>query len=165
MTPPPEPSGPPGPGTDAALPPRQSEPVELAARLRLSATRLARRLRQTSESGLTPSQLSALAAVERVGHLSLGDLAERERVSPPTITKVVAKLEADGLLERHTDGHDRRVCRVSATPAGVALLSESRRRKEAWLAGQIRQLDEDQRARLAGALDVLELLLTTKDPT
>ena len=68
---------------------------ELAARLRLSATRLARRLRQEADAGLTPSQLSALAVIEREGPLTLGALADHEKVAPPSITKVVAKLEVD----------------------------------------------------------------------
>jgi DNA-binding MarR family transcriptional regulator len=139
------------------------EPAELAAQLRLSATRLARRLRQESDSGLTPSQLSALATVERHGSVTLGVLAERERVAPPTVTKVVTKLESDGLLERRIDGHDRRVARVTITAAGSDLLAESRRRKDAWLASRIRALDADERRRLAAALDVLDAL-TTKDP-
>jgi DNA-binding MarR family transcriptional regulator len=141
-----------------------AEPVELAARLRLSATRLARRLRRESSPGLSPSQLSALATIERHGTVTLGFLAEREQVAPPTVTKVVARLEADGLLERQVDGSDRRICRVTTTPAGDALLAESRRRKDAWLAARIRELDDDQRARLAAALDVLDLL-TSEETT
>jgi DNA-binding MarR family transcriptional regulator len=138
--------------------------VELAVQLRLSATRLARRLRQETSDGLTPSQLSALAAVDRHGAMTLGALASCERVAPPTVTKVVAKLEADGLLERRVDGHDRRIARVTITPAGAALLAEVRRRKDAWLAARIIQLDDDARARLAAALDVLELLTTEDRP-
>ena len=140
------------------------ESVDLAAQLRLSATRLARRLRQETGFGLTPSQLSALSTVERHGTITLGRLAGCERVAPPTVTKVVAKLEADGLLERTTDGNDRRIARVTITPAGDALLAEVRRRKDAWLAARILQLDDDERARLAAALDVLDRL-TTQEPS
>ena len=144
----------PGP-PEAGTPP---EAVDLAARLRLSAARLARRLRQESDANLTPSQLSALASVDRHGPVTLGRLAEIERVSPPTITKIVGKLEAEGLLTRQVDGQDRRVTRVTATPAAVALLAETRRRKDAWLANRIAALDTDQQTRLAAALDVLETL-------
>jgi DNA-binding MarR family transcriptional regulator len=140
------------------------EAVDLAAQLRLSATRLARRLRQETGFGLSPSQLSALSTVERHGTITLGALAACERVSPPTVTKVVAKLEADGLLERRTDGQDRRIARVTTTSAGDALLVESRRRKDAWLASRILQLDDDERARLAAALDVLDNLTTEERP-
>src|SRR5581483_3236215 len=73
---------------------------EIAARLRLSATRLARRLRQVSGAGLSPSQQSALAVIANHGPLTLGALAEHERVAPPSITKVVSKLEADRLVTR-----------------------------------------------------------------
>jgi DNA-binding MarR family transcriptional regulator len=138
--------------------------AEIAARLRLSATRLARRLRQESSSGLTPSQLSALAVVLNRGPLTLGELADHERVAPPSISKVAAKLEAEGLLERRTDTDDRRVARVRATPAGEALIEETRRRKTAWLAERVRQLEADDRARLADALDVLDELCAEAAP-
>jgi DNA-binding MarR family transcriptional regulator len=132
---------------------------DTAARLRLNATRLARRLRQEAGTGLTPSQLSALTTVQLHGPLTLGSLAEREQVAPPSITKAVTKLEADGLLERSPDPTDRRVAHVRVTPAGVALLDESRRRKTAWLTARIRELPADERERLAAALDVLEHLI------
>lgn len=136
--------------------------AEMAARLRLSATRLARRLRQESGAGLTPSQLSALAVVDTRGPLTLGDLAEVERVAPPSITKVVAKLVADGLVVRSADPHDRRIVRIATTEAGAALMAESRRRKTAWLAARIAHLDGDQRRRLAAALDVLDHLVVAE---
>ena len=143
-------------------PPRTA--TEIAARLRLSATRLARRLRQESSSGLTPSQLSALAAVMNRGPVTLGELADHERVAPPSITKVVTKLEAEGLLERKTDPEDRRVTRVRTTKAGAALIAETRRRKTAWLAGRIRELDPTARAQLSAALDVLDELCAEAAP-
>jgi DNA-binding MarR family transcriptional regulator len=139
-------------------PPAPAESTELAARLRLSATRLARRLRRESSAGLSPSQLSALATIQRHGAMTLKVLAEREQVAPPTVTKVVAKLEGDGLIARQVDGSDRRICRVTTTPEGDALLAHTRRRKDAWLAARILELDDEQRARLAAALDVLDLL-------
>lgn len=132
--------------------------AEIAAQLRLSATRLARRLRQEAGSGLTPSQLSALAAVHNNGPLTLGELAEQERVAPPSITKCVAKLEADGLLARAADPTDGRVSRVSVTKAGRSLVTETRRRKTAWLTSRIARLSAEEQARLAAALDVLEAL-------
>lgn len=137
--------------------------AEIAARLRLSATRLARRLRQEADSGFTPSQLSALATVHNHGALTLGALADHERVAPPSITKVVAKLEADGLVARTSDPTDGRVSHVSATPAGRALIEETRRRKTTWLTGRIRELEPEAQARLAAALDVLDTLTTTQD--
>jgi DNA-binding MarR family transcriptional regulator len=138
--------------------------AEAAARLRLSATRLARRLRQEAGSGLTPSQLSALAVIHHRGPLTLGALAELERVAPPSVTKVVAKLEADGLVARRTDPADRRVSRVETTAAGRSLVAETRRRKTTWLAARVAELDEHQRARLVAALDALEELTGEAPP-
>ena len=77
--------------------------AETAARLRVAIARLARQLRQHSPGGLTPSQWSALATVEQFGPLRIGDLAEREGVTAPTATRVVASLEEAGLLSRATD--------------------------------------------------------------
>ena len=137
--------------------------AEVAGRLRLSATRLARRLRQEAGMGLTPSQLAALATVHNHGPLTLGALADREQVAPPSITKVVAKLEADGLLARTSDPTDRRVHHVACTPAGAELVEESRRRKTAWLTDRIHELDEESRAKLAAALDVLDALTAASE--
>ena len=134
--------------------------ADIASRLRLSATRLARRLRQESGAGLSPSQQSALAVISNHGPLTLGALAEHERVAPPSITKVVSKLECDGLVTRTPDPGDRRVCRVSISPEGAALLEESRRRKTAWLTARISELDPDRQRRLADALDVLDELIS-----
>jgi DNA-binding MarR family transcriptional regulator len=131
----------------------------IAARLRLSTVRLARRLRQESDAALTPSQLSALATVERHGPSTLGALAERERVAPPSVTKVVTKLEAAGLVTRRLDDADRRVAWVSITPAGSALLSKIRQRKTAWLAARLARLDAEQVRCVADALDALESLM------
>jgi DNA-binding MarR family transcriptional regulator len=133
---------------------------EIASRLRLSATRLARLLRQESGAGLSPSQHSALAVIANHGPLTLGALAEHERVAPPSITKVVSKLECDGLVTRTADPTDRRVCRVAISPEGSALLEESRRRKTAWLTARINELDPDRQRRLADALDVLDELIS-----
>jgi DNA-binding MarR family transcriptional regulator len=133
--------------------------AEIAARLRLNATRLARRLRQESGAGLSPSQQSALAVIANHGPLTLGALAEHERVAPPSITKVVSKLESDGLVTRAPDPSDRRICRVAISPDGEALLEESRRRKTAWLAARINELSPEHQRRLADALDVLDELI------
>ena len=130
----------------------------IAGRLRISATRLARRLRQEAQTGLSPSQLSALTAVERHGPVTLGALADHERVAPPTITRVVAKLEEEYLVLRQRDPDDRRITRAVITTKGRNLLGASRRRKTEWLTTRLADLDADGRARLARALDVLDEL-------
>lgn len=137
--------------------------AEIAARLRLSATRLARRLRQEAGTGFTPSQLSALATVSNHGPLTLGALADIERVAPPSITKVITKLEADLLVQRIPDPTDGRVSRVSVTREGQALIEETRRRKTTWLTDRIRELDADAQAQLAAALDALDALVASED--
>jgi DNA-binding MarR family transcriptional regulator len=142
--------------------PDAAEPAEIAARLRLSATRLARQLRQKADAGLTPSQLSALAVISHHEPLTLGELAEHERVAPPSVTKIVAKLESEGLVTRTPDPTDRRVANVATTAAGSALIAESRRRKTAWLTARIQDLTPDQQARLAAALDVLDEITTDR---
>jgi DNA-binding MarR family transcriptional regulator len=135
----------------------------MAAQLRITATRLARLLRRQGDTGLSPSQLSALTSIERHGPLTLGALADHERVAPPSITKVVAKLEELDLVARRADPDDRRVARVTATDAGHALLAQVRQRKDVWLAARLADLDDDQRERLGAALDVLDEL-TGRDP-
>jgi DNA-binding MarR family transcriptional regulator len=134
----------------------------IAGRLRLSATRLARRLRQEAQTGLSPSQLSALATVERHGPVALGTLADHEQVAPPSITRVVAKLEADGFLTRQPDPADRRVTRVLVTQKGRNLLGTSRRRKTEWLTTRLDSLDPEARACVAEALDALDALTTER---
>lgn len=136
----------------------------MAARLRLSATRLARLLRQQSDSGLTPTQLSALAAIDRHGPLTPGDLAHHERVAPPTVTRVVAKLESDGWVTRQADPDDGRSTLVATTEAGRRLIEAARTRKDAWLAARIAELPSDDQARLDDALDALDRLIGQEEP-
>ena len=134
---------------------------ELASRLRLSVTRLARRLRQqaSAEAHISPSQQSALSSVDRLGPVTLGDLAAVERVQPPTMTRIMSGLEQAGLVSRHVDEHDRRIARVQTTVAGRRFLERSRGRKDLYLSNRIRTLDADDRAVLARAAVILEELL------
>lgn len=131
---------------------------DTAARLQMVTTRMARRLRRETGAQLTPSQLSVMASIHRNGPITLGGLAECERVAPPTITRVVTKLEADGLVTRRPDPDDRRVARVATTPQGDELMAMSRARKVAWLADRLDQLPTRDRARITAALDALERL-------
>src|SRR5437764_15104798 len=137
---------------------------ELASRLRLSVTRLARRLRQqaSAEAELSPSQVATLSSVERLGPITLGDVAAVERVQPPTMTRIVAGLEEAGLVSRHVDERDRRIARVPTTVAGRRFLDRSRSRKEAFLAARIRTLDAEDRAVLTRAAALLEKLLDSE---
>ena len=131
----------------------------LPARLRLAIARTARRLRQEAGGGLSPSLNAALATVEKHGPLTPSELADRERVQRPTITRVIAKLEAAELVERTADPVDRRSSLIAITPKGAALLAEVRTRKDAFLAERLRKLPAEDRQTLARAAQLLEELL------
>ena len=135
---------------------RAPDTAELAARLRLAVTRLARRLRQEAEAGITPSMLSALSSAERQGPVTMGDLCAAEQVQPPTMTRIVAALVAAGLVVREADAADGRVTWVKVTPEGRRLLERSRKRKEAFLARALRDLDPRDVTTLEAAAGVLE---------
>lgn len=131
----------------------------LAARLRLVITRTARRLRQQVGTDLGPSQTAALATIERHGPLTPSELAEIERVQRPTATRIVARLEDAGLVDRVADPTDGRSFTVSVTGDGRALMNKLRTRKNAYLARRIRGLDEEDLATLDRAAEILEDLL------
>jgi DNA-binding MarR family transcriptional regulator len=132
---------------------------ELASRLRLVITRTARRLRQQSDPGLSPTQAAALAAIERAGPLTPSELARIERVQRPTISRVTARLGQAGLLERLPDELDGRGARLRVTPEGRRTLRALRNRKTAYLAERLERLDPEDRAVLARASGLLERLL------
>jgi DNA-binding MarR family transcriptional regulator len=131
------------------------------AALRFAVTRLARQLRQEAlaDGGLTPSKLNALASINRLGPIPLGDLADVERVSAATVSRTVDALAAAGLVERSNDPTDGRVVFVAMTAAGVKTLEESRRRKDAVLAQRVSLLGARDQARLIAAIPVLQRLL------
>ena len=141
---------------------RTISPTDLAARLRLGITRTARRLRQEAGGSLSPSQIAALATIERHGPLTPSELAQRERVQRPTVTRVLARLEEAGLAQRTGDPADRRSSLVTITAAGRALLAAQRTRKDAYLARRLDKLDAADRATLERAAELLERLL--EDP-
>lgn len=141
----------PSPAADAST-------EDLAASLRFSVTRLARLLRQQSDVGLTPTQLAALATVERCGPIPVGTLADEEQIGAPTATKIVEKLHAAGYVDRTPSPDDRRVTFVSATEAGRSLLTDIRARKTAWLTTRIAALDPHERDALASVVAVLDHL-------
>lgn len=139
-------------------PERGIDVAELASRLRLGVTRLARKLRQAGEPGVTPSLLSALSAIDRSGRMTIGELSAVEQVQPPTMTRMVAALVGAGLVARVPDPADRRVAWVSLTPEGAKLLQRSRGRKDAYLVRRMRSLEPRQLAVLEEAVGVLERL-------
>jgi DNA-binding MarR family transcriptional regulator len=130
----------------------------LAAGLRVSISRLSRRMRTESDRALSVTQFAALAAVSRHGALTPGELAEHEKVQPPSMTRVIAALEEQGLLTRSPHPTDRRQVVLSPTEQGEKLLKEERRRKEAWLAQRLAELTPEERAILRQAAPILERL-------
>ena len=133
--------------------------LDLAVRLRLAITRTSRRLRQEAGQGLSPSLTSALASVDTHGPLTPSELAKRERVQRPTATRLVARLEELGVLQRAADPQDRRSSLLSVTPEGHALMEELRSRKTAYLAHRLEGLDPEEQATLEHAAAILERLL------
>jgi DNA-binding MarR family transcriptional regulator len=129
---------------------------ELVTRTRLAVLRLARRMRQQSHAGITPSQQSALAAIEHDGPLTLGALAAIENVQPPSITRIVAALEEQGYVERTAAPHDRRVSTVGIAAQGRRELKAIRSERNAWLSSRFAELHADDLRRLDEALPVLE---------
>ncbi|GAB2948661.1 MarR family winged helix-turn-helix transcriptional regulator [Nonomuraea fastidiosa] len=131
----------------------------LASALRVSLARLNRRLRrQAAAHSLTPTQFATLAAVERHSGITPGELAELEKVQPPSMTRVIAALEERGLVSRTPHPTDRRQVTVSVTEPAQKLLKEERRRKEAWLAQRLKELSPEERAVLRQAAPILEKL-------
>ncbi len=136
----------------------------IIARLRLIALRLARRMRQQASEGgtITPSQLSVLSVVHRRGPLRLGDLADRERVSKSTITRIVARLEADGYVERWADPEDGRSSLVVVAPRGERFLETATNRADADLNRQFAKLSGEDQAAIAAAVPAFERLFAVR---
>ena len=135
-----------------------SEP-DLAGRLRHTIVRVARRMRREAGSDLSPSLTAALATVERHGPLTPSEVAKREGIQRPTTTRVLARLEEEGLVARTADLFDRRSSLVAVTEKGSALLAEQRTRKTAFLASRLETLTPEERATLQEAAEILERVL------
>jgi DNA-binding MarR family transcriptional regulator len=133
--------------------------MDLASRLRLAVIRTARRLRQEAGTDLSPSLTAALATIDRHGPLSPSRLAEVERVRRPTATRMITRLEEEGLVLRSTDPADGRVSVVQLSTVGRTLLKRIRGRKNAYLARRLRELSPDELADLERAAAILERLL------
>lgn len=132
------------------------------APIRQAMLRLHRRLRKHADTGLTPSQLSALSTLERHGEMPIGRLAKHEQITKSSVTRLVTKLESMGLVQRGTDANDGRSWLVDLTDQGRRLASESNTRADAYLARQIAALSVDDQRRLRAAAPALERLLDVK---
>jgi DNA-binding MarR family transcriptional regulator len=134
----------------------------LATAMRISISRLARRLRVErlglggTETVISDIQLAALAALERHDSMTPGELAEHEKVQPPSMTRVIAVLEERGLVTREPHATDRRQVILTVTADGRDLVQRVRRRREAWLAQRLQELTPDEHQILRAASPILE---------
>ena len=115
--------------------------------------------RQDDESGVTAPHLSALSVLVFGGARTLGELAAAEQVTPPSMTRIVRNLEADGLVERETDPADRRVARVRVTEKGRRILLDARGRRIADLAERLASLDDADLRTLERAAEIIEIAM------
>jgi DNA-binding MarR family transcriptional regulator len=134
----------------------------LASTLRLAVVRLNRRLRaQRADTSVTLTQLAALSTLKKHGPLTPGELAAHERVQPPSMTRVLAKMEERGLVDRQPHPTDGRQALVDLTPPGRELVLREVRMREAWLARRLADLTPEERAVLRAASDIIDKLVTS----
>jgi DNA-binding MarR family transcriptional regulator len=138
--------------------------TEMAARLRLVVGRLHRRIRIDGRESIPPLQLSALVTVEQHGPLRLSELARREAVTAPTMSRVLAALDEQGLVVRTVDPDDARGVLITLSERGAAALNEVRSHRTALVARRLARLDDAQLAALYAALPALEALLVDEEP-
>jgi len=134
----------------------------VADALHSASIRLLRGVRKEDvRSGLGPARLSALSVLVFAGPMRLSDLARIEQVRPPTMTRVVAGLEARGLVKRRADAQDARAFRIEATARGTKLLQEGRRRRVARLANGLQGLSPDELDLIGRAAAIIERVSKT----
>jgi DNA-binding MarR family transcriptional regulator len=133
------------------------------ARLRVAVGRLHRRLAQRTSGELSFAQVSALVTVEKLGPIRQGELAAREKVAAPSMTRTVGSLIHAGLAAKIPDREDGRSCYIAVTAAGRGLLERVRSERTALLAERAARLTSEQYALLTAALPVLEQLAEEDD--
>ncbi|MBN9798755.1 MarR family winged helix-turn-helix transcriptional regulator [Pseudonocardia alni] len=136
---------------------------EVASRLRLAVGRLNRRIRIDGSESLPPLQLSTLVTVEQHGPLRLSELARREGVTAPTMSRVLSALDDQGMVERAADPGDARGVLISISADGLDRLREVRSQRTALVARRLDRLDAAQRAALEAALPAIEALIVADD--
>jgi len=136
------------------------ETVAAADRLHSAAIHLLRRVRQQdAASGVGPAQLSALSVLVFAGPRTLGELASAEQVKPPTMSRIVAGLRRNRLIEISRDPGDGRRMHIRATAKGTRLLQKGRQRRIEYLAAHLGTLTSRELSQLGVAADILEKLL------
>lgn len=134
--------------------------ARLAGDLSLAVVRLARQLRfRRAESPISLSQLSALSTLAKEGAMTPGALAERERVRPPSMTRIIASLAELGFVARQAHPDDGRQVLVSVSQAGTDLVEAERRASQEWLRRRLERLDPEQRRTLLVAADLMSAMV------
>jgi DNA-binding MarR family transcriptional regulator len=132
----------------------------LASQLRLSVMRLRRRLanERDPENELSIATMAVLGCLMRHGEMTIGELAGLERVQPPSMTRKVTSLEAGGYVARRAHETDGRAVVVTLTERGRDTVLADRRRRDEWLARQLRELTAAEREVLRAAAPIIEML-------
>jgi DNA-binding MarR family transcriptional regulator len=135
----------------------------LASQLRVSVMRLARRLRseRNPDNQLGIGAISVLGVLMRHGESTIGQLASHERVQPPSMTRTVSCLVDEGYAVRRPSETDGRSTLVDISEKGRQILLEDRRRRDAWLARQLKDLTPDERDLLRQVAPIIERLATS----
>lgn len=129
----------------------------LASQLRLAVVRLNRRLRsQQLATNVSLTQLSALSTLHKCGAMTPGQLAMKEGVQPPSMTRVIAALEAVGYVERTAHPTDRRQAIVTLSQVGRDYVEANISAREAWLDERLAKLSDEERATLSRASELIE---------
>jgi DNA-binding MarR family transcriptional regulator len=136
----------------------ERELIDWAMRLRASIVSLARQMRRDATGVFTPTQLAVLGSIHRNGPITVGELAALERLSAPTISKVITALECEGVVKRRNDHQDRRVRQVEITEQGAKEIHQHLSDVQAEFTTRITALPPEQRAALASAVSLLEAL-------
>ena len=132
-------------------------PETVADAIHSAAIHLLRKIRKEDDrTGITPSRLSALSVLVFGGPMRVTDLARAEHVKPPTMTRIVAALEADRLATRTTDAADARTARIAATRRGARLMQQGRQRRVMRLGDALKELSDRDLAVLTRAAGILE---------
>jgi DNA-binding MarR family transcriptional regulator len=139
-----------------------SRNTDVADLLHSAALHLLRSLRKVdSESGITAPRLSVLSVVVFAGPRTLGELASAEQVKPPTMTRLVAALETEGLVKREVDHNDRRITRIHATKKGEKIMMLGRERRVSDLAARLAKLPASEVRELERAARLIASLATS----
>lgn len=144
--------------SSAASPPQHADERSLAARLRLAVVRLNRRLRaqRAADDTVSLTQLAAMFTLNKHGSMSAGELAECERVRPPSMTRVLSALEDAGFVQRAPHPTDGRQTVVSLTERGREFVAAEVSARERWLDLRLAELTPDERGTLCRAAEIID---------